>query len=164
MLFVGYQAANTLGRSLCEGASKVKLFGEEITVNAEIKILPGISGHADVSGLDKWIKHIKATEKVFVIHGEDAVAEAFTKHLREELGLDAYCPYSGAELDMATGQFMNAEPKAIVRKPKPSTAYQRLSAALDRLSAVVQSSKGLTNKELGKMTDTINNLCSKWEQ
>lgn len=164
VVFVGYQAANTLGRSLCEGASKVRLFGEEITVNAEIKIMPGISGHADLNGLDKWIKHIKNPDKVFVIHGEDAVAETFTKHLREDFGLDAYCPYSGAEFDMATGEFVNAEPKIIVKKPKPSTAYQRLSAALERLSAVVQSSKGLTNKELGKMTDTINNLCSKWEQ
>lgn len=165
VLFVGYQAVNTLGRSLCEGAKSVKLFGEEIAVNAKIQILPGISGHADVNGLNTWISHIKNPSMVFVNHGESDVAEEFTAHLRNDLKLDAYCPYSGAELDMATGEFKNCEPvKLAVRPTKPATAYQRLTASLDRLAAVIRKSSGLTNKELAKMTDTINNLCSKWEE
>lgn len=164
VVFVGYQAANTLGRSLCEGTKKVKLFGEDITVRAEIIILPGISGHADKNGLDKWITHMAKPQKVFVIHGESAVAEAYTKHLHDDLGLEAFCPYSGGELDLITGEFINAEPKPVEHKSQPNTSYQRLVASLDRLTALVQSSKGLTNKELGKLTDTINNLCSKWEQ
>ena len=48
--FVGYQAVGTLGRKLIEGAESVKLFGENITVNARIEVLKGISGHAD----DEW--------------------------------------------------------------------------------------------------------------
>lgn len=163
ILFVGFQATNTLGRSLCEGVKKVKLFGEEITVSAEIEMLAGISGHADVDGLDAWISHIKNPSKVFVIHGESAISEAYTQHLRDDLNLDAYCPFSGAQLDMLTGVFENAAPKAIERKSKPSTSYQRLIAALDRLTVLVQSSKGLNNKDLSKLTDSINNLCSKWE-
>ena len=50
ILFVGYQAINTLGRALVEGAKDVRLFGEDIHVNAEIVRLPGISGHADNEG------------------------------------------------------------------------------------------------------------------
>ena len=46
-MFVGYQAVGTLGRSLLEGAKSVKLFGEEIAVNAHIENLKGVSGHAD---------------------------------------------------------------------------------------------------------------------
>ncbi|MGN0601736.1 MAG: MBL fold metallo-hydrolase RNA specificity domain-containing protein [Oscillospiraceae bacterium] len=163
VLFVGYQAVNTLGRKICEGAKKVKLFGEEIVVNAEIQILPGISGHGDLNGLNRWISSIKAPQKVFVIHGESQVAEEFTAHLRHDLGLDAYCPYSGGELDLITGEFKNGKPVPIIRKPKGNSSYQRLTAALDRLSAIIGKSSGLTNKELAKMTDTINNLCSKWE-
>ncbi|MBQ4369820.1 MAG: hypothetical protein II784_02340 [Oscillospiraceae bacterium] len=117
----------------------------------------------DKNGLDEWISHIKVGRKVFVNHGDSAVAEEYTKHLRENMDLDAFCPYSGAELDLLTGEFRNAEPIPITRAVKPSTAYQRLVASLDRLSAIVQSSKGLTNKELGKMADTIANLCNKWE-
>ncbi len=164
VVFVGYQAENTLGRSLCEGARSVRLFGEEIAVRAEIIILPGVSGHADVNGLDKWINNINGLKKVFVIHGDSAVAEQFTHHLREDSGLDAYCPYSGASLDLISGEFTNALPVPVVKKSKPDTAYRRLTAALDRLAAVVQSSKGLTNKELGRLADTINNICTKWEK
>ena len=58
ILFVGYQAMNTLGRSLVEGAKTAKLFGEEIVVRAEILVLPGVSGHADVDGLDLSLIHI----------------------------------------------------------------------------------------------------------
>lgn len=49
--FVGYQAVGTLGRRLIEGAESVKLFGDNITVNARIEVLQGISGHADMNGL-----------------------------------------------------------------------------------------------------------------
>ncbi len=161
VLFVGYQAQNTLGRSLVEGAKTVKLFGEEITVAAKITVLPGISGHADIDGLDSWIKSVSSPSKVFVNHGDEAAAEDYTAHLRE-MGFDAYAPYSGAYCDLATGEFVNAEPVRAARKTVPSTGYQRLCASLDRLTALVKQSKGLTNKDLAKLTDSINNLCSKW--
>jgi metallo-beta-lactamase family protein len=164
ILFVGYQAVNTLGRNLVEGAKTVKLFGEEISVAAEICVLPGISGHADCEGLDRWIKSVENPSKVFVNHGESETADAYANHLRNDFGLDAYAPYSGGVCDLLTGEFVNAAPVRIERKINSfSPSYQRLCAALDRLSAIVKSSKGLNNKDLAKLTDTINNLCAKWE-
>ena len=56
ILFVGYQAEGTLGRQIVEGAKKVKLFGEDISVAAEVRVLPGVSGHADRDGLLAWLK------------------------------------------------------------------------------------------------------------
>ena len=53
--FVGYQAVGTLGRKLIEGAQVVKLFGENVEVNAKIEVLKGISGHADMNGLLYWM-------------------------------------------------------------------------------------------------------------
>ena len=78
ILFVGYQAVGTLGRTLLEGASSVKLFGELIDVKAKIMKLDGVSGHADKEGLVKWISSFEPKpEKVYVVHGEDKVCEIF---------------------------------------------------------------------------------------
>ncbi|GAE86902.1 metallo-beta-lactamase family protein [Acetivibrio straminisolvens JCM 21531] len=50
IIFVGYQAEGTLGRRLLDGAKKVRLFGEEISVEARIEMIEGFSGHADKEG------------------------------------------------------------------------------------------------------------------
>ena len=78
ILFVGYQAVNTLGRSLLEGADNVKLFGESIEVQAEICQLTGLSGHADREGLLKWVNSFEPKPKrVFIVHGNDEVEDIF---------------------------------------------------------------------------------------
>ncbi len=164
VLFVGYQANGTLGRRLVEGADSVKLFGEEIKVNAKILQLPGMSGHADKNGLDKWISAIDGLKSVFVIHGEAETSEEYTAHLNSDMGLNAKCPYSGAQLDLITGEFVNAEPVRVEKRAKESTPYLRLKAAAQRLEKLISLSSGLSNKELAAMADTLNNLCSRWEQ
>ena len=55
ILFVGYQAPGTLGYSIVNGAKKVKIFGEEIAVNARIEYIEGYSGHADQEGLMDFV-------------------------------------------------------------------------------------------------------------
>lgn len=115
ILFVGFQAPGTLGRSLLEGAEKVKLFGETIRVNAEIKQLPGISGHADVSMLIKWATHFSPKpRRVFVNHGESEVCDLFTKRLQSEFGLAATSPYSGSIYDLVANQYiLEAQPEPL---------------------------------------------------
>ena len=62
-------------------------------------------------------------------------------------------------------EFVNAEPIAVAKpKPAESTPYLRLKAAAERLEKIVSLSSGLSNKELAAMADTLNNICSKWEQ
>ena len=115
VLFVGYQAVGTPGRAIVDGADSVKLFGEEIEVRAEICQLPGVSGHADDVGLMAWIKAMEERPKmVFVTHGEDKVTEFFRDRLINELGLNAYAPFSGTRFDLASGTFeVEAEPVPI---------------------------------------------------
>lgn len=168
ILFVGYQAYGTLGRSLVEGATSVKLFGETVQVCAEIKQLPGISGHADVDGLTKWISQIRNPERVFVVHGESDVMDRFTAHLQNDLKLNAYAPYSGTEFDLLTDQILlEAVPKPIQKAKgttRANTIYQRLLGALERLTVLIRHSEGRTNKDLARLTDQIQELCNKFEK
>ena len=92
ILFVGYQAIGTLGRRILDKAKHVKIFGEEINVNAQIEYIQGFSGHADQEGLLEWIGHIPTSvQKVFVMHGEEKVAELFAGELKAR-GYDAAAP------------------------------------------------------------------------
>ncbi len=118
ILFVGYQAVGTPGRSILDGADSVRLFGEEIEVRAEICQLPGVSGHADAEGLMAWIKAMEdRPQMVFVTHGEDKVTEFFRDRLINELGLKAYAPFSGTRFDLASGTFeVEAEPVLIEKE------------------------------------------------
>ncbi len=168
VLFVGYQAYGTLGRSLVEGSKTAKLFGETIKVAAEIKQLPGISGHADLDGLTDWVSHIRNVKRVFVVHGESDVADAFTAHLKNTLHLEAYAPFSGTEFDiLADAVTYEAEPKLIERKSAAkhgNPVYQRLLAVLDRLTKLIGRSTGRTNKDIAKLTDQLTEICNKWEK
>ena len=167
ILFVGYQASNTLGRSLIEGAKKVKLFGETVKVAAEIKQLPGVSGHADVNGLMEWASAIGDVKKFFIIHGEASSAESFTQKIRNELGIDAYAPYSGAVFDILSGEItVDAEPIPIPKKEHLSNVnicYSDLVAASKRLSELIKFSDGRANADMRKLTEAINRLCDDWE-
>ncbi len=92
VVFVGYQADGTLGRMLLDGEKKVELFGEEIAVLSSIYNFTGLSAHADREGLLKWLGCFeKKPDRVFVIHGEESVTEAFVGSLRE-LGFSAIAP------------------------------------------------------------------------
>ena len=96
ILFVGYQAEGTLGRKILDGATKVKLFGEEISVNARIEAIDGFSGHADRAGLLSWVGSIgKKPKKVFVVHGELEVMNEFAQTLTDEFGLKCIIPSRG---------------------------------------------------------------------
>lgn len=89
IVFVGYQAEGTLGRAIIDGAKKVKIFGEEIAVNAEIHVLQGLSGHADKNGLLTWLKAFKVKPKeVLLVHGDKEPIESF-KRLIEANGFKA---------------------------------------------------------------------------
>ena len=99
VLFVGYQAVGTLGRALIGGAKEVKLFQEEVHVNAHIIQFPGMSGHADQEGLLKWAGSLRAKpDRVFVTHGEDKVTEIFAEKLWDEFRYPAMAPFSGCLL------------------------------------------------------------------
>lgn len=100
ILFVGYQAENTLGRRLVDGIKRVKVFGDEFTVRAQVVMLEGFSAHADRRELLEWVKAARARLRgVFVVHGDQARTQAFVDALRT-LGLDALAPMPGQTIEV----------------------------------------------------------------
>jgi len=87
VLFVGYQAENTLGRKLLQGDKMARIYGEEYEVRAKMVEIDGYSAHADGGGLLDFISAIpKKPEHVFVVHGEPEAAKAMAAGL-SKLGI-----------------------------------------------------------------------------
>ena len=172
VLFVGYQSPGTLGNALVNGAQEVKLFGEPVQVRARIAQLGGLSGHADKDGLEAWLRAFDEKPKfVFVNHGEDAVAEHWANHLKEE-GYEADAPYNGSIWIAAEGRVACAEVgntrKIIKTKSaetvRTSAAYDRLANMGQRLLEVIRHNQGGANKDLAKFASQIAALCDKWDR
>ncbi|OFI05311.1 ribonuclease [Clostridium acetireducens DSM 10703] len=78
IVFTGYQAEGTLGSEILNGSKKVKLFGEEVAVNAKIYNLQSLSGHADRKGLFDWLMKFKSKPKhILLVHGDDESRNSF---------------------------------------------------------------------------------------
>lgn len=172
ILFVGYQAVGTLGRKLVESKPEsVRLFGENVEVNARIEVLAGISGHADMNGLLNWIDGFKEKPShIFVVHGEDTVTDSFAATITDRFGIPAFAPYSGGCVDLATDTILSEGirlPKKAVEKPAKAralTAFNRVVAAAKHLMDVVLKNEGLANKDLAKFESQIQNLADKWDR
>ena len=110
VIFVGYQAEGTLGRSIVEGAKDVTLFGELIHVNAEIYNLEGFSGHADQNGLINWISGFEQKpSQIFLVHGEEASKHAFADLIKDKLHLDGTVVEGNSEFELETSKIINKE-------------------------------------------------------
>ena len=170
VLFAGYQAAGTLGRSILDGREEVKLFGEAIEVRAQIRSIEGISGHADQNGLFKWLdSYMRKPDQVFVVHGEDSTCDEFVRILNEEKGYHAAAPFSGSVYDLADGRWLTVTKGVLIKgesapAKKAAGVFGRLVAAGERLRRVILKNEGGTNKDLAKFADQINSLCDKWDR
>ncbi len=170
ILFVGYQAEGSLGRRLQNGEQTVNLFGEEVTVNAEIATLQGTSGHADRDGLVKWLEGFREKPAlVFVNHGDDEACEAFKNHLAD-MGYNATAPYSGTEYNLATGKMtVYAEGKVIDRSKhfqantRAALVYKDMVAQAERLLKLVKARQGRPNKDNARLTSQIKSIIEKWK-
>ena len=82
VIFVGYAAQGTLARRIIDGAKKVKIYGEEIQVNAEIYTIGGFSAHADATELLAWHKQANNPRKTFLVHGDERAMQTFSGKLK----------------------------------------------------------------------------------
>ena len=170
ILFVGYQAEGTLGRSLVDGTDHVTLFGEQISVNAEIAVLEGTSGHADQRGLEKWIDEFQPKPTaVFVVHGEDNVSQYFASRLKNVKGLHSYAPRFGERFDLLHGEIPLQSDTVLREKGKADlkAAFEELGNKQGNIISVVERMEkaataiDLTDeKRVRRLSDAIRRLAS----
>jgi len=93
IMFVGYQAIGTLGRSIVDGIEKVRILGVKRPVKAKIVRIHGFSAHADKEELLGWLKELdKPPRRVFVVHGESESAKHFGEYVKEQTGWEVTVP------------------------------------------------------------------------
>ena len=144
IVFVGYQAEGTLGRAILNGTKKVKLFGEEIAVNASIYNLPGLSGHADKEGLLQWIEAFNEKPKqILLVHGDKEAQEGF-KGFIEEKGFNSEIMKPGQVIYI--NEEKTSEVESLENKVNRKEKIIRLLDSIDNLDDI---SKELLLKQIG---------------
>ena len=86
LVFVGYQAEGTLGRSILDGVKKINIWGNEIFIKAEILEITSMSSHADQSQLINWLKKIGGIKMAILTHGEELQRLTLMEKIRQEMG------------------------------------------------------------------------------
>ena len=170
IVFVGYQAEGTLGRTLLEGAKEVSLFGESVQVKAKLHNLEGFSGHADKDGLMAWVKGFqKPPKQWFLVHGEPDAKLDFAKAMKEECGYDAIPVNANAEyeLEPVDGTVVNMKEAmaAAVDEKSLNSSRNNLFNVRRRLEDILYN----TNLSIDKSTDPeklarINNIILELEK
>lgn len=100
IVFVGYQAAGTLGRQIVDGARVVEVLGEDIVVRADIHTLGGFSAHADQRELLDWIAQFRNRPEIFIVHGEEQSSLAFQDAIEKRFSYPTYVPKPGEVFDI----------------------------------------------------------------
>lgn len=84
IIIVGFQAYGTLGRRLVDGASTVKLWGDNYAVRAQVHTIGGLSAHADQVGLINWYRAFQGLPPVYLVHGERGAQQELAKKMRAD--------------------------------------------------------------------------------
>ena len=134
ILFVGYQAPGTLGYSIVNGAKKVKIFGEEIAVNARIEYIEGYSGHADQELLMNCIySYIKKPKHIFLVHGEPESQDILADKIEEETKIGVTIPEFGETYELNDEIVMTHKIERRINKTIKSEILQRLGKLKEEL-------------------------------
>lgn len=159
VVFVGYQAVGTLGRSIVNGDKDVSIFGEKIHINAEIYNLEGFSGHADREGLLEWLSEFKTPpKKIFLVHGEENSKKKFAETVKLSLGYDCTVVEDVSEYNLDSDQLLSIEDTRdkIATQQQLTDMKNRLSKIHDELEAILYN----TNLAVGNgaTMDKINEI------
>jgi metallo-beta-lactamase family protein len=101
IVFVGYQAAGTIGRKIKDGAKEVRIMKQEVPVRCHVETVEGFSAHADWKTVLRWLSGLKTVPKmIFTTHGEPDAAAAMAGHIHDEFGWNVQVPSYGEKFEL----------------------------------------------------------------
>jgi RNA-metabolizing metallo-beta-lactamase len=133
------------GRRIVEGEKKVKIFGEEIAVNAEIVYIDGYSGHADQKLLMNFVGEFKEKpKKIFLVHGEEEAQNVLKGKIEEEFGIDTEIPSFGDSFRV--DEIVEKEENLLEKEKVVATREEKIEFA-NKVADL--------NEEISMLSDTI---------
>ena len=170
ILFVGYQAPGTLGRKLVDGEKNVKIFGEDITVNARIEYIEGYSGHADQEWLLNFIySFIKKPKTIFLVHGEPDGQVILKQKIQGTAKIPVIIPEYGEEYELNEQVERLGRVKGIKERTRKYLRLevldriQTLKEELEDMSSIVQEEM-LVEDAKDDDIEVLNNRIKELEQ
>lgn len=169
ILFVGYQAKGTLGDQIVNGAKKVKIFGEEIAVNARIEYIEGYSGHADQEWLLNFVySFINKPKHIFLVHGEPESQDVLKQKIQETTGIAVTTPEFGETYEL-NNKLANMTNKIEVKTENPERyirlkVLNRLDTLKDEIADMEEmvrddlKNENLENSQIQKLDERIKEL------
>ena len=133
------------GRRIVEGEKKVKIFGEEIAVNAEVVYIDGYSGHADQKLLMNFVGEFKEKpKKIFLVHGEEEAQNVLKGKIEEEFGIDTEIPSFGDSFRV--DEIVEKEENLLEKEKVVATREEKIEFA-NKVADL--------NEEISMLSDTI---------
>ena len=166
ILFVGDQAPGTLGYNIVNGAKKVKIFGEEIAVNARIEYIEGYSGHADQEGLMNFIySFIKKPDHIFLVHGEPEAQDVLREKIEKETNIKIDAPEFGETYELSEDKVIltNKLERKITRTIR-TEMEERLARVKQEIQDMEQyvredmANKNLRDEDIFRINEKIKDL------
>lgn len=162
VVFVGYQAQNSLGRRIKDGEKLVKIFGEEIGVKCKIYSIDGFSGHADQKGLLDWIGAFKnKPKKVFLVHGDEGALKELSILIDTELGIENEIAQLGQTVELSAAAYKKVPVHERTRVHKDNLTYilsSIKSSFGEALNNVEYHLSEYDNAKLDELSDVLERL------
>ena len=161
IVFTGYQAVGTPGRSIVDGAKSISIRGEELAVKAKIFTIGGFSGHAGQDQLVDWVKGFAHEGmQIFLVHGEEKAQTALAARLKDETAAqNIICPDTGdvKPLDTAGTKVVESSP-ATKRPVDWMSMIKSLYISLKALENNIPLIHGKTEQEQMDLADKLTEL------
>lgn len=153
ILFVGYQAPGTLGRKIIDGAKKIKIFGEEIAVNARIEYIEGYSGHADQEWLLNFIySFMKKPSQIILVHGEKDSQNVLKEKIEETTQIPVIIPALGEIYNVENNNIeltgkLEIQTEFETKKDEVLDRIRKLKEEIEDMEEILKSDKLKDNKD-----------------